>query len=104
MTEYQKTYSWAQDTLADLDLFAMLADRLPLSPDPPVVGEVEVPVDMWYDGSEYILCRTEVMADALADWLNEFDYDAATGYYDPEEDERDDCVDDHTGWYYVHIV
>lgn len=104
MTDYEKVCNWADDVLNETNLFEMLANKLPLSPDPPIVGEVAVPVDMWYDGSEYILCRTEEMADALADWLNEFDYDAATGYYDPEEDQRDDCVDDHTGWYYVHIV
>lgn len=103
MTDYEKVYNWANDLLKETGLFEMLANKLPLSPDPPIVGDVAVPVDMWYD-LDAILCRTEEMAEALADWLNEFDYDAATGYYDPEEDERDDCVDDHTGWYYVHIV
>lgn len=42
----------------------------------------------------------EYVADLL-DWCL-FDSDEChTGYYDPEEDERDNCVDANTGWYYI---
>lgn len=77
-------------------VFCCFLDTLPLNPKPPIE------VDVWTDGTE-ILCRTEELARMIADAL-----DAVTGeaeshysYYDPEEDERDGCVDDHTGWWYV---
>lgn len=42
----------------------------------------------------------EYVADLL-DWYL-FDGDECyTGYYDPEEDERDNYVDANTGWYYI---
>ena len=61
-------------------------------------------VDVWYyaDADE-ILCRTEELADMISDMLDDItgEHMAHSGYYDPEEDERDDCVDGRTGWYYV---
>ena len=64
--------------------------------------------DIWSNGCE-ILCKTESAADALADML-ECLYKAQdeeilinTGYYDPEEDKRNNEVDRNTGWWYVNI-
>ena len=63
---------------------------------------------IWSNGSE-ILCKTEDVADALADML-ECMYEAQgedilvnTGYYDPVEDERSGETDRYTGWWYVNI-
>jgi hypothetical protein len=64
--------------------------------------------NIWSNGDE-ILCKTEEVADALADML-ECLYKAQgedvlinTGYYDPIEDERNGEVDRYTGWWYVDI-
>ena len=61
-------------------------------------------VDLWYyaDADE-ILCRTEELADRIADILEGIsgEHEAHIGYYDPEEDEKDNCVDGRTGWWYV---
>ena len=65
-------------------------------------------VDVWADG-EMIMCRTEEIADAIAysvervDKAQEFDTLTHTGYYDPDEDERDGCVNKYTGWWYVEF-
>lgn len=57
----------------------------------------------WTDGDD-ILCETEAQAEHLADFLEDIGFDYVnTGYYDPEEDKRENCVDDHTGFYYVGI-
>ena len=62
-------------------------------------------VDVWYyEDADEILCCTEELAEMIADILEGIsgaERVAHTGYYDPEEDERDDCVDGRTGWYYV---
>lgn len=56
----------------------------------------------WTDGEE-ILCKTETEADVVADFLEDLGFDCLnTGYYNPEEDERDDCVDEHTGYWYIN--
>ena len=57
---------------------------------------------IWTDGTE-ILCKTEWLAELIADMIKQIagEPEAHTGYYDPSEDERDGCVDSHTGWYYV---
>lgn len=64
--------------------------------------------NIWSSGDE-ILCKTEEVADALADMF-ECLYRAQdeeilvnTGYYDPVEDERNREVDRYTGWWYVNI-
>ena len=64
--------------------------------------------NIWSTGDE-ILCKTESAADALADMFeglyaasNE-DVLVNTGYYDPEEDERNGEVDRYTGWWYVYV-
>ena len=57
----------------------------------------------WTDGEE-ILCKTEEAAEHLADFLEDLGFDSVrTGYYDPEEDQRNNEVNDHTGWYYVTV-
>ena len=57
----------------------------------------------WTDGEE-ILCKTEEAAENLANFLEDIGFDTVhTGYYDPEEDRRNNEVNDHTGWYYVCI-
>ena len=57
----------------------------------------------WTDGEE-ILCKTAEAAEHLADFLEDIGFDCVhTGYYDPEEDRRNNEIDDHTGWYYVNI-
>lgn len=60
------------------------------------------PSRIWSDGSE-ILCQTESMAEAIADLFDAM-YGvpiAHTGYYDPDEDERNNEVTESTGFYYV---
>ena len=64
--------------------------------------------DIWSSGDE-ILCRTESAADTLADMFESL-YRAQgeeilvnTGYYDPEEDKRNNEEDRYTGWWYVNI-
>lgn len=64
--------------------------------------------DIWTSGDE-ILCKTESAADAIADMLETLYKSQGeeilinTGYYDPEEDERNNEVDRYTGWWYVNI-
>lgn len=80
------------------NLFNFLYTYLPRDPSDDV--------DVWADG-EMIMCRTEDIADAIADAVEridkaqEIDTLIHTGYYDPDEDERDGCVDKYTGWWYV---
>ena len=63
---------------------------------------------IWSAGDE-ILCKTETAANTLADMLELLyrsqgeDVCVNTGYYDPEEDERNGEVDRYTGWWYVNI-
>ena len=57
----------------------------------------------WTDGEE-ILCKTEEKASAIADFLEDMGFDyVQNGYYDPEEDKKNNKVDDHTGFWYVSI-
>ena len=64
--------------------------------------------DIWSDGLE-LLCKTESAADMLADMITTLyrtqgeDVVVVTGYYDPKEDERNNEVDRHTGWWYVYL-
>lgn len=62
-------------------------------------------VDVWFDeqGCE-ILCRTEELAEMIADIIEEIsgEHEAHTGYYDPEEDAKElKGPFRTTGWYYV---
>lgn len=81
-----------------LDWFSLFTDRLRDYSE----GGV------WSNGSE-ILCKTETAADAISDLLWQL-YNAQdeavtviTGYYDPDEDKRNDEEDRYTGWWYVYI-
>lgn len=61
-------------------------------------------ISIWhYEDADEIMCRTEEIADRIADILEGIsgEHEAHIGYYDPEEDEKDNCVDDRTGWWYV---
>ena len=64
--------------------------------------------DIWSTGDE-ILCKTESAANTLADMLECLykmqgeDIVIQTGYYDPEEDKRNNEEDRYTGWWYVNI-
>lgn len=66
-------------------------------------GELTLsPAVVWEDGEE-ILVSDEITADVIADFLECLGFDTHTGYYDPEQDERDHATDDHTGWWYIDI-
>ena len=63
---------------------------------------------IWSDGDE-ILVKSEDAADKIADAIELLyqsqgeDILVNTGYYDPEEDKRDNEEDKYTGWWYVNI-
>lgn len=65
--------------------------------------------DIWSDGGDEILCRTESAADAIADMLEQLyrsqdeEIQVNTGFYDPEEDKRNGEENRYTGWWYVNI-
>ena len=49
-----------------------------------------------------LLCKTKEQAEVIADFFEDLGFDyVRTGYYDPEEDTKENCVDKYTGWYYV---
>lgn len=52
-----------------------------------------------------ILCENEQIAETLADLFDEIfgEQVARTGYYDPEEDKKNNETDERTGYYYVTI-
>ena len=60
----------------------------------------------WQNGDE-ILCdsseRAEAVADLIGQVIGDTPLDTCTGYYDPEEDERNNEVDACTGFFYVHL-
>lgn len=64
---------------------------------------------IWSDGETEILVKTESAANTIADLIEAL-YKAQgeevlinTGYYDPEEDKRNNEEDRYTGWWYVNI-
>ena len=59
----------------------------------------------WTDGYA-ILSKDERAIDGIADLIDQLaDYPVcATGYYDEAEDRKTKCVDEYTGFYYVHIA
>lgn len=64
---------------------------------------------IWSDEDAEILVKTESAANTIAD-LIELLYKMQgeevlinTGYYDPEEDKRNNEEDRYTGWWYVKI-
>lgn len=60
--------------------------------------------DFWSDG-ELIYASTEYRANIIADFIDAIygDSVAATGYFDPDEDERNDLVTKATGWHYIDV-
>lgn len=63
---------------------------------------------IWTDGN-YILCRNESIANAIADLLDflyagmDLNISTVTGFFDPKDDLRSGEVDTLTGWWYVDI-
>ena len=76
------------------NVYYLFAEQLPEHPYEGVL--------MWTDGVE-ILCKTESLAKSVADALDAISGERQSYYhwYDPEEDERNGEVNDHTGWWYV---
>lgn len=72
-----------------------LVSRLPNKPE----------YRIWFDGDD-ILCETEELAEHIADFLDAIygEQTVNTGYYDPEEDAKNNEVTDSTGWYYVTVA
>ena len=64
--------------------------------------------EIWSNGYE-ILCKSEEVAETISDLLTQLyrsqneEVTPVTGYYDPEEDKRNDEEDYCTGWYYVTL-
>lgn len=64
---------------------------------------------LYWTNDEEILCKTEELAEALANMIETLYWQdgekvlTRTGYYDPAEDEAEGVNDKYTGWYYVSI-
>lgn len=64
---------------------------------------------IWSDGGTEILVKTESAANTIADLVTLLykmqgeDVLINTGYYDPEEDRKNNEEDRYTGWWYVNI-
>lgn len=65
--------------------------------------------EIWSDGGLEIYCKSEPVADAIADLLwqlymsDDNEKNVVTGFYDPEEDKRNGEEDRCTGWWYVGV-
>lgn len=57
---------------------------------------------LWTDG-DAVYADTEEKANSVADVIDSLGFTAVTGLYQKDEDERDGCVDERTGWWYVEI-
>lgn len=60
-------------------------------------------VEVATNGDEFLF-KYEAWCEHIADLFDKYVFkgeESHTGYYDPEEDKRDDCVDELTGWYYL---
>lgn len=58
----------------------------------------------WSDGTD-ILCKTEEEARGVANFLEDMGFTSiSTGYYDPDEDERNGCVDEKTGCWFISNI
>lgn len=96
-TEKKNTMDNLDELLKDAPVWDWIAERFPKSPDTAKDG-------IWYDGDEF-LCRTDAQVEGIADWMaNVAGLETATGYYDPEEDQRNGETDQRTGWYYARVV
>ncbi len=64
---------------------------------------------IWSDEDAEILVKTESAADTIADLITLLyksqgeEVLVNTGYYDPEEDKRNNEEDRYTGWWYINI-
>lgn len=58
--------------------------------------------EIWTDGDE-LLVSSEDTAYAIADFFDILGFDSHVGYYDPDEDARNNETDDHTGWWYIAL-
>ena len=80
-----------------IDWMEVIMNSLPKSPN-----------DIWTDGSE-ILVKSEDAADNIVDAIMSLylaqgeQICVCTGYFDPDEDERNNEVTECTGYYYVRI-
>jgi hypothetical protein len=83
-------------------MFKEIVERLPKEPyDYSTINPKKYRI--WTCGDE-ILCKSEAIADAIADLLEAMGYeDVTTGYYDPEEDAKHNEVDRLTGWHWVSV-
>lgn len=77
------------------DLWQKITDAIGLAED-------STKREIWTDGSEFLV-KDEESADCIADFLQAMGFDSHVGYYDPEDDERSNEVDDHTGYWYIDI-
>lgn len=85
------------------NVFERFLSVLPLNPpEIEIDGVSKVREEVWTDGTE-IMCAYESTAEFIANILEAIsgEKEAHTGYYDPFDDARDGCVDNHTGFYYV---
>lgn len=67
--------------------------------------DVEWPEIEIATNGEEILFKYDRDCERIADLLDTYVFgsrECHTGYYDPVEDERDDCVDANTGWHYIN--
>lgn len=53
------------------------------------------------DCGDELICNDEEATEIIADFLDSLGLVTCTGYYDPEEDTRNNEVDDRTGWWYI---
>ena len=96
------------DRIREVDkMFKRIASMLPKVTDPDKYY-LENKEDFFFgsdDGTE-ILSTEESEVDAIANLFDQL-YEMGTtntGYYDPEEDERNGEVNEYTGFYYVTIA
>ncbi len=83
----------------------LLSEILAALPNEPKTYDVSDNPGYWTDGEE-ILCSCEAECEILADFFDGLFFDndeieVRTGYYDPEEDRRNNEQDDRTGFYYI---
>jgi hypothetical protein len=68
----------------------------------PLPKQPDERLKFWTNGED-ILCRTKEEAETIADLLDSMGYVASTGYFDPDEDERNEETDECTDYYYVTV-
>ena len=61
------------------------------------------PAAIWAKDGDEILCESGLVCDGIADLFDAIygEPTVNTGYYDPDEDERNGETDERTGYYYV---